>query len=266
MPLASTMPRRRGSALCSLRTCFNDAPANCRGRLTITRVGDIAFNDAANYPEVSATASSTWRASTMPRRIAGERRHDHHALGTHRLQRCGEFDLMNSFLNSPMALQRCPGELPGETWWARCRLPALGCASTMPRLAGGIGPVFARHRASTMPRRIAQKETFQTMPRRIAIGELRRNAIPLLQRCPGELPGETDERVQPHGVPRSTDAVSLQRCPGELPGETAWLQPIVYLSETAQIASAAETSHGPRPERLVLVCRLSKNMMHLNEL
>ena len=58
----------------------------------------------------------------------------------------------------------------------------------------------------------------------------------------------------------------LQRCPGELPGETAWLQPIVYLSETAQIASAAETSHGPRPERLVLVCRLSKNMMHLNEL
>ena len=58
----------------------------------------------------------------------------------------------------------------------------------------------------------------------------------------------------------------LQRCPGELPGETAWLQPIVYLCETAQIASAAETSHRPRPERLVLVCRLSKNMMHLNEL
>ena len=108
----------------------------------------------------------------------------------------------------------------------------------------------------------------------------------LLQRCPGELPGETVSRqersiglIEASTMPRRIaggDVLiseiadghtwTLQRCPGELPGETAWLQPIVYLSETAQIASAAETSHGPRPERLVLVCRLSKNMTHLNEL
>ena len=131
--LASTMPRRiaggdrRTSRHCRPRTeCFNDAPANCRGRrCRSTRQGlrDCCFNDApANCRGRHRTGHGRFgraRASTMPRRIAG---------GDFRASRLPDF--------------------------------GRGDASTMPRRIAGGDLRCARfgefsQRASTMPRRIA---------------------------------------------------------------------------------------------------------------
>ena len=209
-------------------TGFNDAPANCRGRRGAKRRCRITDRPA----------------STMPRRIAGgdlEGDTDRGLVGL-TLQRCpGELpgetrtgyskraprtpgfndapancrgrpvDYCRARKLDPM-LQRCPGELPGETRMPVVRNGKRQEASTMPRrIAGGdlIRPVDepARILASTMPRRIAGGDhgkslqlrgrlQASTMPRRIAGGDLRGlerriDGIRRLQRCPGELPGET---------------------------------------------------------------------------
>ena len=91
----------------------------------------------------------------------------------------------------PKQLQRCPGELPGETGLG------IGFFTDLPRTGA----------ASTMPRRIAGGDDYDNG----AISYLYSG----LQRCPGELPGET-------AVLKNfcASASGLQRCPGELPGET----------------------------------------------
>ena len=135
------------------------------------------------------------RASTMPRRIAG-----------------GDYAARWTRLRLKLRLQRCPGELPGETRRSGHVRGSVQPASTMPRrIAGGDhrrdGHARARERASTMPRRIAggdsprPKARFAVLSRfndapancrgRPAMDDLIAEKYGLLQRCPGELPGET---------------------------------------------------------------------------
>ena len=85
-------------------------------------------------------------------------------------------------------LQRCPGELPGETkhWTkiAKARDELQRCPGELP------GETTITVDGITDPQE--------------------------LQRCPGELPGETRWRR----APKAGFEYQLQRCPGELPGET----------------------------------------------
>ena len=161
---------------------FNDAPANCRGRRARPASGSptsCGFNDApANcrgrhrYWLHSFHARS--KASTMPRRIAGGDANAVPVSGVAGVVRCfndapancrGRQQVVAEVpAPSDGRLQRCPGELPGETPGREVWPKALrdGVASTMPRrIAGGDAKSTIRGRpgrescASTMPRRIA---------------------------------------------------------------------------------------------------------------
>ena len=116
---ASTMPRRiaGGDKLSPTdtaggRTCFNDAPANCRGR-RLKMCDDF---------------DSTITLQRCPGELPGETKN-------------GMF--VRGFEDG---LQRCPGELPGET----ARAPALARraadASTMPRRIAGGDSMAPTHR------------------------------------------------------------------------------------------------------------------------
>ena len=131
---------------------FNDAPANCRGRRNGAGAGLDGIFVASTMPRRIAGGDNragdgvagVVGASTMPRRIAGGDSKWSRACAI-----CGR-------------LQRCPGELPGETSRGMAEGVAGRVASTMPRrIAGGDSASsctiqrVGRVGASTMPRRIA---------------------------------------------------------------------------------------------------------------
>ena len=111
-------------------------------------------------------------ASTMPRRIAG-----------------GDAVIDVVSAAAPVRLQRCPGELPGETasapgCWRRCTF------------SFNDAPANCRGRPPPEQDRLARRRVASTMPRRIAGGDPKSPGMNTasdssLQRCPGELPGET---------------------------------------------------------------------------